>query len=191
MHILFRLVKNINKDIVYSMKLDEVKEVSSVTCQVHGQSSINFVENQDYKIITDESTLFLIITKRMKSQEKHHLAITILDKHNIIQDWKISCQPKGKKTKYLYKIKIISLYTGDYKKNDLTLVNILELLLKLLTLQSLLRNDKCGGTKDIGYSVIDKTHLLPLLTSISISTGSSVVTKVGFELLNKIYFTWI
>ena len=93
-------MKNINEDVVYSMKLDDVKKVSSVTCQVLGQSSINLVENQDYKVISDKSTLFLIITKKMKSQEKHHLTITVLDKDNIIQHWKISCQPKGKKISF-------------------------------------------------------------------------------------------
>ena len=77
------------------MKCEDLNSVSSVTCEELGQNSINLVENQDYEVVPDQSTLFLKITKRMASQKKHCITIKVLDKDNIEQDWKVFCQPKG------------------------------------------------------------------------------------------------
>ena len=97
MNVIFlsRLVKNINEDVVYSMKCEDLNGVSSVTWEEPGQNPINLVKNLDYEVVSDQSTLFLKITKKMDSQKQHCITIKVLDKDNIGQDWKVFCQPKG------------------------------------------------------------------------------------------------
>ena len=78
------------------MKRGDVNVISSVTCYELGKSSINLVENQDYEVVSDASTFFLIITKKLMSQKQHYITIKVLDKDKIERDWKVSCRPKGK-----------------------------------------------------------------------------------------------
>ena len=91
MNFLFRLVKNINEDVVYAMKCEDVNDILSVNCQGFG----DLVKSRDYKVVPDALTFFLIITKKLISLQKHYLTIKVSDKDNKEQDWKVSCKPKG------------------------------------------------------------------------------------------------
>ena len=77
------------------MNRKDVKKISSVTCQELGQGLITLVENQDYEIFSDATTLFLQITTQLKFEKQYNLTIKVLDKDDIEQDWKVSCLPKG------------------------------------------------------------------------------------------------
>ena len=93
---LYRKIKNINEDIVYSMKHEEVDRVVSVTCDELGQVPIILVKNQEYEVFSVASTFFLKINKRLMSNIQYYITIKVFDKQNIAQDWKVSCRLPGK-----------------------------------------------------------------------------------------------
>ena len=73
------------------MKRGDVNDILSVNCQGLG----DLIESQDYKVVSDAATFFLIITKKLMSLKKHYITIKVSDKDNKEQDWKVSCKPKG------------------------------------------------------------------------------------------------
>ena len=92
------MVNNVNKQLVYSIKREEVHKVDSIYCEEIGNTSSKLIEHQDYEVYNDDNdqkTVFLKITKTLASQKQHHITIKVIDKDKIERDWLKLCQPKG------------------------------------------------------------------------------------------------
>ena len=88
-------MKNINGDIVFSIQLFNVKVVFSLEHEKMGIGYNKLNKHQDYEVFSDNSTLFIKITKHLECEEKHHLKIKVLQPNGAITEWITNFQPKG------------------------------------------------------------------------------------------------
>ena len=93
---LYRLVRNFNEDIVYSIDLKHVGAVFSIAHKEFGQPSSVFVKNQDFEVVWDSTNLFLRLTKKMLIQTSEIEIVTLNNPANNFKTLKARCQPKGK-----------------------------------------------------------------------------------------------
>ena len=88
-------MKNINGDIVFSIQLLDVKTIFSLEHEKLGMGYNKLNELQDFKVFSDNCTLFIKITKHFECGEKHHLKIKVRQPSGDITEWITHFQPKG------------------------------------------------------------------------------------------------
>ena len=107
-------MKNINEDIVFSIRLVDIKAVFSLEYERMGRGYNKLKEHQDYEVFTDKNTFFIKIMKKLESGEKHHMKVNVLESSGDITEWITLFQPKG----------LITLRKDFRKKTHLTVYKI-------------------------------------------------------------------
>ena len=96
-YLLYRLVRNINGDILYAIDRKHATAVISVTHKIIGQPSSLLIENQDFEVVCDSTNLFLLLTKEFVIQLSQEIEIKTQDNSaNNFKKLKARCKPKGK-----------------------------------------------------------------------------------------------